>query len=838
MPALQRSEATVRARLLEVDGYTVDLDLTGGPDRFVSTTEIRFRCAEPGADSFVDVDPAVLRRAVLNGKPLDVAALDGNRLALPGLRAENELLVEAEMRYSRTGEGLHRYTDPADGAVYVYATCGPDLAAKVFACFDQPDLKAPITLTATAPGEWTVVGNGAQVRGADGRWEFAPTKPISTYLFTVVGGPLHSVRGEHDGIPLGLHARRSLAAELDREAPELFEVTAASLDRLHELFDERYPFGEYHQAFVPEFNWGAMENPGCVVFRDEMLFRSPATASERERRAMVVCHEMAHMWFGDLVTMRWWDDLWLNESFAEMLGYRIAAEATRFTGAWTGFSVQRKGWGYDADQRGSTHPVAGNGTRSVAEAMVNFDGISYAKGASALRQLVAWLGDEAFFAGLNAYFADHLYGNAELPDFLAALSASSGRDVPGWADAWLRTSGVDTLRAETERAADGTLTALTVVNEGSRPHLIEVGGYRAEDGRLVPVGRVPVELGPGRRAAVPALVEAGATLVVPNDGDLTWAKIRLDGDSWRAVRESLSTIEDDVTRAVLWEHARDLVRDAELDPAAYLDLMERHLPAETSDSIVETVLTFARTHVAGRYLPAARRAEGLAAVSRTARALLADGGRESESGRGIRLAALRAAVESSGGEEQLAELRGWLAGEGVPDGLAVGPELRWAGLARLAALGELDADEIAAQEAREPGSEAEFGAARALAARLGEEAKARAWDLLFTPDAASNRILEATARGFWASGEPDRQNAYALRFFERITEAADRSDTVTRLLGQTLYPVAQATPEVVAAAEAVLADPALTPALRRNLADSTDDLRRTRAVRGAFGGAL
>ncbi|WP_282202827.1 aminopeptidase N [Kitasatospora fiedleri] len=829
MPALQRSEATVRARLLEVRGYAVDLDLTGGPERFGSTTVIRFGCAEPGVDSFVDVDPAVLRRAVLNGRPLDVAALDGNRLALPGLRAENELLVEAEMRYSRTGEGLHRYTDPADGAVYVYATCGPDLAAKVFACFDQPDLKAPITLRATAPAEWTLVGNGARTSAEGGRWEFAPTKPISTYLFTVVGGPLHSVHGEHDGIPLGLHARRSLAAELDREAAELFEVTAASLDRLHELFDERYPFGEYHQAFVPEFNWGAMENPGCVVFRDELLFRSPATASERERRAMVVCHEMAHMWFGDLVTMRWWDDLWLNESFAEMLGYRIAAEATRFTGTWTGFSVQRKGWGYDADQRASTHPVAGNGTRSVAEAMVNFDGISYAKGASALRQLVAWLGDDAFFAGLNAYFADHLYGNAELPDFLAALSASSGRDVHGWADAWLRTSGVDTLRAETERAADGTLTALTVVNEGGRPHLIEVGGYRVEDGRVVPVGRVPVELGPGRRVAVPALVEAGATLVVPNDGDLTWAKIRLDADSWWAVRESLSAIADDVTRAVLWEHARDLVRDAELDPAEYLDLMERHLPAETSDSIVEAVLAFARTHVAGRYLPPARRAEGLAAVSRAARALLAGDGSQ-----GIRLAALRAAVESSGGDDQLAELRGWLAGDGVPDGLSVGPELRWSGLARLAALGALDEDAIAAETAREPGSEAEFGAARARAARPEEAAKARAWELLFTPDAASNRILEATARGFWASGDPDRQHAYALRFFERITEAADRTDTVARLLGQALFPVAEAAPDVVAAAEAVLADPALTPALRRNLSDATDDLRRTRAVRAAF----
>ncbi|MFD7643679.1 aminopeptidase N [Kitasatospora sp. NPDC059795] len=829
MPALQRAEATVRARLLEVHGYTVDLDLTRGPDRFGSTAVIRFGCTEPGSDTFVDLEPATLHRAVLNGQPLDVAALDGNRLALPGLRAENELLIEAEMRYSRTGEGLHRYTDPADDAVYLYATCGPDLAAKVFACFDQPDLKAPITLTATAPDEWTLVSNGAPVKSEGGHWEFAATKPISTYLFTVVAGPLHSVYGEHDGIPLGLHARRSLAAELDREAPELFEVTAASFDRLHELFDERYPFGEYHQAFVPEFNWGAMENPGCVVFRDEMLFRSPATFSEHERRAMVICHEMAHMWFGDLVTMRWWDDLWLNESFAEMLGYRIAAESTRFTGTWTGFSVQRKGWGYDADQRASTHPVAGNGTRSVAEAMVNFDGISYAKGASALRQLVAWLGDEAFFAGLNAYFADHLYGNAELPDFLAALAAASGRDVHGWAESWLRTSGVDTLRAEAERADDGTLTALTVVNEGERPHLIEVGGYRVEDGRVVPVGRVAVELGPGRRVAVPALVEAGAQLIVPNDSDLTWAKIRLDAHSWQLVTETLSAVEDDVTRAVLWAQARDLVRDAELDPAVYLDLMERHLPAETADAIVEAVLTFAHVHVVGRYLTGDRRAAGSAAISRTARALLAGDG-----GQGIRLAALRAAVESSGGEEQLAELRGWLNGEDVPAGLLVGPELRWAGLARLASLGELDEHRIAAELAREPGTEAEFGAARCRAALPDAEAKARAWRDLFTPDAMSNRLLEATARGFWASGDDTAKSAYALRYFERIGEAAHRGDIIARQLGETLYPVAQAASEVLTAAEQALADQELTPSLRRNLADCTDDLRRTRAVRAAF----
>ncbi|MEV4560115.1 aminopeptidase N [Kitasatospora sp. NPDC049285] len=831
MPALQRSEATDRARLLEVRGYTVDLDLTRGAERFGSTSVIRFGCAEPGTDSFVDLEPAVLHRAVLNGRALDVAALDGNRLALPELRAENELLIEAEMRYSRTGEGLHRYTDPADGAVYLYATCGPDLAAKVFACFDQPDLKAPITLTATAPEEWTLVANGARVKAADGHWEFAATKPISTYLFTVVAGPLHSVFGEHDGIPLGLHARRSLAAELDREAAELFEVTAASLDRLHELFDERYPFGEYHQAFVPEFNWGAMENPGCVVFRDEMLFRSQATEADRERRAMVICHEMAHMWFGDLVTMRWWDDLWLNESFAEMLGYRVAGEATRFTGTWTSFAVQRKGWGYDADQRDSTHPVAGNGTRSVAEAMVNFDGISYAKGASALRQLVAWLGDDAFFAGINAYFAEHRYGNAELPDFLAALAASSGRDVHAWAESWLRTSGVDTLRVEAERTAGGALASLHVVNEGSRPHLIEVGGYRRDGARLVPAGRAAIEVGPGRRVAVPDLVEAGAELVVPNDGDLTWAKVRLDEHSWRIVGESLSTLADEVTRAVLWEHARDLVRDAELAPSAYLELMERHLPAEESVVIVQTVLTFARAGVVGRYAAPAERAAALAAVSRTARVLLADDRSED-----VRVAALRAAADSAGTDTELAELRGWLAGDGVPRGLHLSPEVRWAAIVRLASVGAAGEPEIAAELARDPGSEAETGAARARAALPDPAAKAAAWQALFTPDALSNHLVEAAAEGFWRSGEESLQADYAREFFARIGEANGRGDMVARLLGRVLFPNAQADDATVTAAEAALAEPGLTPSLRRTLNDATDDLRRTRAVRAAFAG--
>ncbi|WP_354642745.1 aminopeptidase N [Kitasatospora camelliae] len=827
MPALQRTEAVHRARLLDVHAYAVDLDLTRGAEVFGSTSVIRFRCAEPGADSFVDLEPVRLRRAELNGRPLDVTALDGNRLALPSLAAENELLIEADMVYSRTGEGLHRFTDPADGEVYLFATCGPDMAPKVFGCFDQPDLKAPITLAVTVPEAWTAVANGAVAGRTAGRWEFAPTRPISTYLFTVVAGPLHSVFSEHEGIPLGLHGRRSLAAELDREAAEILEVTRASLDRLHELFDERYPFGEYHQAFVPEFNWGAMENPGCVVFRDELLFRSTPTDADRELRAMIICHEMAHMWFGDLVTMRWWDDLWLNESFAEMLGYRIAAESTRFTGAWTGFAAKRKGWGYDADQRRSTHPIAGNGTRSVAEALVNFDGISYAKGASALRQLVAWLGDDAFFDGINAYFARHRFGNAELEDFLDALADASGRDVRGWADAWLRTSGVDTLRLDVKREGE-RVTSAEVVNEGSRPHLIKVGAFGAADPELRLSAIVPVEVAPGGRTPLRLDHATRAELLLPNHGDLTWAKIRLDAHSWETVRESLSLIEDDLARAVLWEHARDLVRDGELAPAAYLELVAEHLPAETSAATAEAVLTFARTDAAGRYLDPAERPTALCVVGGAARELLERPG----AGQSLRLIALRAAVETAECPEELARLKDWLDGREEPAGLPLSPDLRWAALARLAAKGGAGEDEIAAELERDPGSTAELGAARARAALPGAAEKEAAWQRLFTEGGLSNHLLTATAEGFWRSGDEDLLAGYVRRYFTEVPATAGRGDTVARVLGHSLFPKGHADAETVRAAEECLERTDLTPTQRRALSDELDDLRRAHHIRG------
>jgi aminopeptidase N len=841
MPALSRDEAQVRARLLNVRSYSVRLDLTRGAEVFGSTTVIRFGCAEPGASTFVELRPAALHRAVLNGRALDPESLVDGRLTLPGLAADNELSVEADMRYSRTAEGMHRFTDPADGEVYVYADCGPDEAPRVFACFDQPDLKAVFEVSVTAPEHWTVLANAAEVRRSGGHWEFAPTQPISSYLVTLVGGPLHSVRTEHDGIPLGVHCRSSLAPFLDADAEEILDVTRRCFDRYHELFDQRYPFGKYDQAFVPEFNFGAVENPGCVNFRDEFLFRSAVTDTEREIRTVVIAHELAHMWFGDLVTMRWWDDLWLNESFAEYLGYEVAVVASRFTTAWTGFAISRKPWGYDADQRPSTHPVAADGIDDTAAALANFDGISYAKGASALRQLVAWLGEKAFLSGVNDFFARHRFGNADLADLLEALTRASGQDVHGWAERWLRTSGVDTMRAEAVDR-DGELTAAEMVHTGAaddpgilRPHRIRIGMYDLVDGpggvrRLALRERVDAELpahGSGPvRTPLPGLTGARRpNLLLPNDGDLSYAKVRLDERSWQAVTEALSTVDDQLTRALLWNAARDMVRDAELPATGFLALAEAHLPAESVIAIVEAVLAFGRQQIADRYLPPERRTAALATLAGICRSIM---GRTSEEhgDTGMRLAAVRGLIQCAETVDDLAELWEWLRAEQVPAGPALDPELRWSALLRLTALGAAGEPEIAAELERDPSATGWQAAARCRAALADPTAKERAWQALFSEGALSNRLLTATAEGFWQPARPEPTARFVERYFAEVPAAAGRGPIVAGALGRALFPAHSATPETVRAAEKCLARDDLTPTLRRALTDQLDDLRR------------
>ncbi|MFG2006023.1 aminopeptidase N [Spirillospora sp. NPDC048911] len=833
--ALTRAEARERARLLDVHSYSVELDLTRGDEVFGCRTIVRFAARERGAASFADIRAGSVRRVELNGRVLD--PVQGGRLVLPGLEAENELLVEADMLYTRTGEGLHRFVDPEDGEVYVYANCGPDHAPSVFPCFDQPDLKAAFSLTVTAPATWSVRSNGAERArhaAADDTgqtWEFTATEPISTSLVTVVGGPFHAVETEHDGIALGLLCRRSLARHLDADAEEFFDITRRSFDRFHEVFEERYAFGKYDQVFVPEMNWGAIEKPGCVLFNERFVFQSAVTDTQRELRATVIAHEMAHMWFGNLVTMRWWDDIWLSESFAEYMGYEIAAVASRFTSPWTAFAVARKSWGYDADQRPTTHPVAAESLDDVASALMNFDGISYAKGASALRQLVAWVGEEAFFRGVNDYFAAHRFGNAELTDLLDAIGAAApGRDVRDWASRWLRTTGVDTLRAD----LDGE--SVVVAHDGSqRPHRVLLGVYDDVPGRgLVLRRRLAADLVPGSgRTVLPGVLRpAGpgvrpAALLLLNDGDLSYAKVRLNEDSWQAVKTGLSTIDDSLTRALLWNTARDMVRDGEMPAGEFLALVAAQLPGENVVAIVEAVLTFARNHVADRFLPPERRPEALAVLSGVCRTIL----QQPKSADDLRLAAVRTLVPSAQTPEELNDLRHWLSEGRMPDGPDLDVELRWRILHQLVALDHAGEPEITAQLERDPSSTGQEGAARCRSASPDPRAKQHAWRLLFTEGMLSPRLLAAVAQGFWEPARPETTAGYLERYFEEIPAVGERGQMIAMTLGRELFPAHAATPGTVQAAVRCLERDALAVALRRTLADQTDDLQRALRLR-------
>ncbi|MER7168940.1 aminopeptidase N [Micromonospora sp. NPDC000207] len=832
MPSLTRVEATARGALITVTSYQVDIDLTGDGDRFRSRVTIRFR-ARPQTETFVEVRPARLLAVRLNDADLDPATLTDNRLTLPGLRVENTLTVEAEMAYSNTGEGMHRFVDPADGETYLYAMSFLDEVQRIFAAFDQPDLKAPVTLSVTAPPTWTVAANGALAANpSPGRWEFAPTEPIATYLFSLVAGAWHVRQDSHDGIPLAVYCRRSLAAYLDADLDEILTVTRQCLDRFHQLFAERYPFGKYDQAFVPEFNAGAMENPGLVTFRDDYVFRSVVTEAERERRATTIAHEMAHMWFGDLVTMRWWDDLWLNESFAEYLGTRVTAEATRFDRAWTTFALRRKAWGYAADQRPSTHPVAPQEVTDAAEGLLNFDGISYAKGAAVLRQLVAWLGDDAFLAGLNAHFAAHRFGNATLTDLLTNLGAASGRDLTGWAEVWLRRAQVNTVRTVVAVDAEGRYAGAKLVQTAPashpvlRPHRIRVGRHHA-DGTVI---QDELDLDPavdGGETVLTGLVGAPVPrLLLPNDGDLTFAKVRLDPASVDALPSVLPTLADPLSRAVVWGAVIDAVTDGELPVADLVRLVEVALPAESEVAIVEDVLRLGRS-LLDRYLEPDARDAASAVTAGTCGRIMAD----APPGGSVQLAAAHGLIAVGTDADLLA---GWLAGRQVPAGLTVDAELRWAVLRRLVVLGAAGATEIEVEAAADPSANGAEWAARCRAALPEVAAKEAAWEIITRDTDRSNRLVEAAARGFWAPEQADLTSVYVERYFTDMPAAARRrTPWVAEEVAHLAYPryaVAQSTRE---SAAALLARDDLTPGLRRVVVDEDDDLRRALLARTA-----
>ncbi len=828
MASLTVADARERALVIAVDRYAVDLDLTRGPETFGSTTTIRFRCRVPGAATFLDVRPERLLSVRLNGDYLDVGLLEDGRIRLEALAEDNEVVVSADMAYSHDGEGLHRHVDPADGNAYVYAMSFLDAAPRIFACFDQPDLKAPYSLTVSTPPDWTVVGNGAAWPVSSGRWQLRETMPLSTYFVTLVAGPYHSVRAEHDGIPLGLHVKQSLAEHLDRDAEEILTVTAQAFDEYHRLFGIRYPFGEYHQAFVPEFNAGAMENPGCVTFRDQMVFRSRVTEGERGDRARTIVHEMAHQWFGDLVTMQWWDDLWLNESFAEFMTHRVCQHATAFTDAWVDFAFSRKRWGMTADQRPSTHPVAGNGSADAASALNDFDGISYAKGAALLKQLNAHLGDEVFLGGVRRHIGQHAYANATLADLLQAWTDAGAVDVQDWADQWLRLPGVDTLRLETLRLATETdpsgadTVALTRTAPeqfpARRPHTLTVAAYAADGSSRSAEVQVADDTTPVALTAP----EPGEVLLADVHDD-TWAKVRLDDESVAGLPRLLQVIADPVTRAVVWNSLTYAVDDAELDPRTMLDVLEAALPAEQQDIALSSMLSWTNGVLRGRYLPSGEAGERVAAL---ATAVL----HRAAPGTGAQIAAARGVAGSATDPDVLLF---WLDGA-PPDGLVIDPEMRWTVLQRLSVLGAVDGARLDAELARDRSAAGAVHAARCRAALPTPEAKAAAWQLITRDTAAGNYALYATCEGFWAPEQQELTAPYVARYFEEIPASTGlRTGWVVGEMSRLAYPRYAVSDETVDLAEAAMGQD-LATGLRRSIADQTDDLRRALAVRRRF----
>ena len=838
---ITRSQAAVREGLLRVHSYLIALDLreVQSSSTFVSTSTVRFAAQEPGVSTWIDLLAEEVVSAELNGRPLDFSGYDGARLELPDLAADNELVVSARCRYMNTGEGLHRSVDPTDGQTYLYTQCAAADARRVFACFEQPDLKARFTWEVIAPAGWQVVSNSPTPQPVDvepglAQWVFAPTPLLPTYLAALCAGPFHAVRSEYSGphgtYPLGVFVRASMAEHLDAE--EILEVTRAGLAHYEREFVVPYPFGKYDQVFVPEFSFGAMENPGVVTFReDAYVYRSRVTEAARESRAMVIMHEMAHMWFGDLVTMRWWDDLWLNESFANWAGFGVAATATRFTHAWTTFALAQKAWAYVQDQLPSTHPVVSD-IVDLDSIFQSFDGITYAKGASVLKQLVAYVGYDAFLAGVNRYFERHAWGNATLSDLLVELEASSGRSLGPWARVWLQEPGVTTLQAHVELDADGRYASVRVeqlpatrpvgVSQVLRPHRIAIGAYRwvEVDGRrrLVRDSRVEVDV-LGADAEVLELVGVpAADLLLVNDDDLTYAKVRLDPASMVTARAGVGDLSESLPRALVWGVLWEQVRDLAWPAQEFIDVALTGLAHEDLPAIIDTVrglMVQARTRFVAPELRAdvARRT-----CARTA-ALL----ESADPGSDRQLALARLHIESATGPEQLARIGDILAGRTEIPGLALEGDLRWAAVIRCASQGVAGHELIDAELAADPTTRGAQFAAQARAAVPTPQAKQAAWEAAVA-GGLSNMALAATLAGF---AHPDTPagllDAYREPYVQQIPGLfVTRSPGEGLALAGGLFPsIDKATVE---AADRLLADEDLPAGLRRVVSERRDDV--------------
>lgn len=786
-----------------------------------------FRCRRPGSATFIEFIGPAVSHAELNGKTLPADAFDGGRLELHDLAADNTLTVKGTASYMHDGTGLHRFHDPVDGRVYLHSQFASYDAHRAFACFDQPDLKGTYSFEVKAPSDWVVVSNSAGKRNG-AVWTFPKTKVMSTYLAAIVAGHYHSVHSEHRGIPLGIYCRQSLMQYLDPD--ELLQLTREGLDYFEERFDYPYVFGKYDQLFVPEFSAGAMENAGCVTFAESYLFRSRVTEGARMRRSETLLHEMSHMWFGDLVTMRWWDDLWLNETFATYMGNLGNVEATRFKDTWTTFAMGYKAGAKRQDQLPTTHPIVAD-IPDVESVLLNFDPITYNKGGSVLKQLVAWVGEDSFFDGVAAYFKSHEYGNTELADFLAALEDASGRDLKSWSKVWLEQPGVNTIAArlqvDGDRIESATLEQSAPTEHPTlRPHRLRVGLFDVEGKALIRRKAVELDID-GASTPVPQLKgERVPDLLLVNDDDLTYTKVTLDQRSLTTLKTHLRGLDDPLARAVLWETLWDMVRDAQLRVAEWVDILLGNIDVEADASIVGLLMS--RTSSAlDMYATATERTslrEALAAGAKQRLARLAPAS-------DLQLLWTNAFIGAAHRAEDLEWIKGLLDGSTKLDGLNVDFAIRWNAVNALATLGAAGEELIAAELERDPTDQGRRAAALARAAQPLAQAKADAWAAV-TGDDLSLAMKRAVASGFHRADQEELMASYVEPYFDSILPAWDAKVIEEALeFIQSMYPRMVVAQKVLDVTDKWLERETVPGPVRRSLLESQDDLRRALKAR-------
>ncbi|HJT37827.1 MAG TPA: aminopeptidase N [Actinomycetota bacterium] len=840
---MTRDEAKARAALITNPDYIVTLDLTHGEKTFSSETTVTFRCSQPGASTFIDLTAPSVSEIRLNGADLPLDAHDGHRIRLDDLRAENTLHVVATCAFSNSGTGLHFFRDPVDGNPYLHTQFESREAHKVYASFDQPNIKGTFRFSVVAPEGWVVVSNTEAleqpVDGAAGTWTFGRTKRMSSYITAIVAGPYHVVHDRHKDIDLRIFCRRSLARYLDPD--ELFTITKQGFDFFERYFDYPYVFGKYDQLFVPEFNAGAMENAGCVTFAEAYIFRSRTTDAARENRAGTILHEMAHMWFGDLVTMDWWDDLWLNESFATYMGTLSQARATRFTNAWTRFSQGQKLWAMVQDQQPTTHPIVADAP-DTETARTNFDGISYAKGASVLKQLVAWVGEEPFMNGIRSYFRRYEYENADLDAFLGALEESSGRDLGQWSKEWLETAGVNTFRVRSA-LENGAYTDLSLEQSAPpewpmlRSHRIGVGLYDLAGGSLQRRRHVELDAIGASTPVIELVGEREADLVLPNDDDHSYTKIRLDKRSLATLTEHLADLEDPLARALCWTAAIDQLRDAELAARRYVRLVVNNIHTETDPGAVQQLLGGAAQAITLYGDPANRDAARYQLAARALESL-----RAAEPASDLQLLWARAFIGNARSDEHVAIVRGLLDGKESFDGLSVDTDLRWLIVHGLSGLGAIGDDVIQAELERDPTDQGQRYAAGARAARPTPDAKAEAWDRIVNDAGTPLATIRSLIGGFIRFDQSELLEPYRRPYFDAIEQMWDgRAIEVAVTFVHGVYPLPLMGPELIAQTDAYLdAHNSAAPPIRRYLIENRDDAARAlkaRAVDGAAGSA-